>query len=50
VFVQTTASTKNAANACSDAAVTRQINEALRDGGAAGGWIESSPSRRVADA
>ncbi|MBN9141385.1 MAG: lamin tail domain-containing protein [Micrococcales bacterium] len=39
-FVQTTASTKNAANACPDAADTLKINEAVSDGGSPDDWIE----------
>ncbi|PZQ91973.1 MAG: cell wall protein [Leifsonia xyli] len=39
-FVQTTASTRDAANACPDAAATLKINEAVSDGGTPGDWIE----------
>src|SRR5690606_14029592 len=39
-FVQTTASTKDAPNACPDAAATLKINEAVSDGGTPGDWIE----------
>jgi hypothetical protein len=39
-FVQNTASTPGAANACPDASATLQINEAVSDGGTPGDWIE----------
>lgn len=39
-FVQTTASTPGAANACPDASASLKINEAVSDGGTPGDWIE----------
>src|SRR5690606_18996086 len=39
-FAATTASTKDAPNACPDAAASLKINEAVSDGGTPGDWIE----------
>lgn len=39
-FTQTTASTKDAPNACPDAAASLKINEVVSDGGTPGDWIE----------
>lgn len=39
-FAATTASTKDAPNACPDAATSLKINEAVSDGGTPGDWIE----------
>jgi hypothetical protein len=46
-FVQTTASTKNAADACPDAAAALKINEAMSEGGTPATGPSSPTSRRT---